>query len=53
VDFGSAWCLDTGAYQDFGWLSMVDLETRKVWQANERGESRQVDLHPWTPTPAE
>jgi serine/threonine protein phosphatase 1 len=53
VDFGSAWCLDTGAYQDFGWLSMVDLETRKVWQANERGESRQVDLQPWTPASAE
>jgi serine/threonine protein phosphatase 1 len=47
VDFGSAWCLDTGAYHDFGWLSMVDIETRAVWQANERGEARMVELHKW------
>ncbi len=47
VDFGSAWCLDTGAYHDFGWLSMVDIETREVWQANERGEARMVELHKW------
>ena len=47
VDVGSAWCLDTGAYHDFGWLSMVDIETREVWQANERGEARMVELHKW------
>ena len=47
VDFGSAWCLDTGAYHDFGWLSMVDIETREDWQSNERGEARMVELHKW------
>lgn len=48
VDFGSVWGLDTGAYQDFGWLSMVELETKTVWQANQRGEMRKGILQHWT-----
>lgn len=53
VDFGCAWGLDTGAYHDFGWLTMVELETRRVRQANEKGEYREVELAPWKPVPKE
>jgi serine/threonine protein phosphatase 1 len=40
-DLGFAICLDTCAYGG-GWLSALDLDTGKIWQTNERGESREL-----------
>jgi serine/threonine protein phosphatase 1 len=37
-------CIDTGAYDDEGWLTCVDVGTRRYYQANERGETRQGKL---------
>ncbi len=36
---GHAVCIDTGAYRG-GWLTCLDFESGKFWQANETGESR-------------
>ncbi|MDB4618047.1 serine/threonine protein phosphatase [Akkermansiaceae bacterium] len=41
TDLGYAVCLDTCAYGG-GWLSALELETGKIWQTNERGESREL-----------
>lgn len=41
TDLGHAICLDTCAYGG-GWLSALELETGKIWQTNERGESREL-----------
>lgn len=35
-----AWYLDTGSYLADGWLTCVDIGTRDVWQANQKGQSR-------------
>ncbi|HOX04875.1 MAG TPA: metallophosphoesterase family protein [Planctomycetota bacterium] len=43
VDRGFAVCLDTNA-SDGGWLSCLDVETRKVWQTNEVGQQRTSTL---------
>lgn len=37
-----AWFLDTGAYLPDGWLSCVDIDTGKIWQANQQGKIRQA-----------
>ncbi len=45
---GHAVCLDTWAC-GHGWLSCLDVESDMIWQANERGETRQIcldELHP-------
>lgn len=36
-------CLDTCAYGG-GWLSALDLDTGRIWQTNQRGDSRELAL---------
>lgn len=36
-------CIDTGAGYG-GWLTCLETETRRFWQANEQGETRQGQL---------
>jgi serine/threonine protein phosphatase 1 len=43
---GSTICLDTGAYEDDGWLTCLEAETGRYWQANERGQVRTGWLEP-------
>jgi serine/threonine protein phosphatase 1 len=43
LNFGHAICIDTYVYAD-GWLTCLDVISGKVWQANERGESRELAL---------
>jgi serine/threonine protein phosphatase 1 len=38
---GRGVCIDTGVYDDTGWLTCLDVATQRVWQANQRGEARQ------------
>lgn len=38
-NFGHAVCIDTWAYGK-GWLTCLDVESGKYWQANEQGETR-------------
>jgi len=40
LDLEFAIGIDTGAYRDDGWLTCLDVEHRKYWQANQRGEKR-------------
>ncbi|KAA5541433.1 serine/threonine protein phosphatase [Roseiconus nitratireducens] len=40
VDVGHLICLDTYCYGG-GWLTAMEMKTRTVWQANQRGELRQ------------
>lgn len=40
---GHAICLDTGAYAG-GWLTCLDIETHRYWQANQAGETREGEL---------
>ncbi len=40
---GHAICLDTCAYGG-GWLSALDLDTGNIWQTNELGQSREMQL---------
>ena len=42
TDLGYAICLDTCAYGG-GWLSAMDLDTGRIWQTNEQGQSRVLD----------
>lgn len=35
-------CIDTWAYGE-GWLTCLDVESGKIWQANEAGETRVLD----------
>jgi serine/threonine protein phosphatase 1 len=39
LDLGHAVCLDTWVYGQ-GWLTCLDVKTRRYWQANQRGETR-------------
>ncbi|MFK7909276.1 MAG: metallophosphoesterase family protein [Akkermansiaceae bacterium] len=41
---GHAVCLDTCAYGG-GWLSAMDVDSGKIWQTNEQGESRVMHLN--------
>ena len=38
---GHAVCIDTKAYDDDGWLTCLEVNTGRYWQANERGEVRE------------
>lgn len=40
---GNAICIDTWACGD-GWLSCLDVGSGRIWQANQRGETRQLYL---------
>ncbi|MEM6469136.1 MAG: metallophosphoesterase family protein [Planctomycetota bacterium] len=40
LDTGHLICLDTYCYGG-GWLTAMELTTREIWQANEKGEMRQ------------
>jgi serine/threonine protein phosphatase 1 len=40
LSFGHTICIDTGVYEPDGWLTCLDVRTEKVWQANQKGESR-------------
>lgn len=42
TDLGHSICLDTCAYGG-GWLTALDLDSEKIWQTNERGESRKLN----------
>ena len=33
-------CIDTKVYASDGWLSCLDIESGRIWQANERGDTR-------------
>lgn len=39
LDLGHAVCIDTWACGD-GWLTCLDVEARRYWQANQRGQTR-------------
>lgn len=39
LDLGTSICIDTNIY-DGGWLTCLDARTGRVWQANEKGETR-------------
>ena len=43
LDIGHAVCIDTFCHGG-GWLSALDVTTNRVWQANELGETRVVEL---------
>jgi serine/threonine protein phosphatase 1 len=40
LDLGSNICIDTGVYEEDGWLTCLHVETGRYWQANQRGETR-------------
>jgi serine/threonine protein phosphatase 1 len=37
---GTTICLDTGAHERNGWLTCLDVASRRYWQANEQGQVR-------------
>lgn len=39
LDLGHVVCVDTGSFRT-GWVTAVDVNSRKVWQANENGRMR-------------
>jgi serine/threonine protein phosphatase 1 len=39
LDLGTTICIDTGAYED-GWLTCLEVNTGRIWQANELGKAR-------------
>ncbi len=39
LDLGTSICLDTNVYED-GWLTCLDVDTGRIWQANELGKTR-------------
>ena len=43
---GHAVCIDTGVYADDGWLTCLEVEKNRYWQANQRGEVRSDYLDP-------
>ena len=43
LDIGHAVCVDTFCHGG-GWLSALDVTTNRVWQANEAGATRMLDL---------
>jgi serine/threonine protein phosphatase 1 len=40
LDNGNAICIDTWAYGDGGWLTCLDVSSRRIWQANQKGQTR-------------
>lgn len=43
LDLGHTICIDTWVYGE-GWLTCLDVATRRYWQTNQRGESRDDSL---------
>lgn len=41
LDLGHAICIDTCVYGKQGWLSCLDTNSFTLWQANQKGETRQ------------
>ncbi len=39
LDLGSSICIDTGVYDQDGWLTCLHVERGRFWQANQRGET--------------
>jgi serine/threonine protein phosphatase 1 len=39
LNLGTTICIDTNVYED-GWLTCLDVHTGRIWQADERGETR-------------
>ncbi len=37
---GTAICIDTGVYDERGWLTCLDVGSYRIWQANQAGELR-------------
>jgi len=40
LNLGHAVCIDTGAYESYGWLTCLEPASGIYWQANQRGEKR-------------
>lgn len=38
---GHTICIDTGVYEASGWLTCLDVQTDRIWQANQKGETRE------------
>jgi len=49
-DLGYLKCIDTGCYNN-GWLTALDVDSGRVWQANERGELRESAIETPLPQP--
>lgn len=49
LHLGHAICLDTWVY-GHGWLTCLEVDTGKIWQANQAGELRTADLDDFTTT---
>jgi serine/threonine protein phosphatase 1 len=47
-DVGYATCIDTAAVMG-GWLTCLDVESGRYWQANEKGATRASQLPNWVP----
>jgi calcineurin-like phosphoesterase family protein len=43
LDLGTSICIDTSIY-DGGWLTCLDVLSGRIWQANEKGETRTGSL---------
>jgi serine/threonine protein phosphatase 1 len=43
LDLDTTICIDTNIYEG-GWLTCLDVQARYVWQANEKGETREGSL---------
>jgi serine/threonine protein phosphatase 1 len=41
---GHGVCIDTGVYDEKGWLTCLEVETGRIWQANQAGERRTGQL---------
>jgi serine/threonine protein phosphatase 1 len=39
LDLGSTICLDTNIYEG-GWLTCLEVQTGRLWQSNEKGQTR-------------
>jgi serine/threonine protein phosphatase 1 len=37
-------CIDTGAYEDEGWLTCLEVHSGKFWQVNQKGKVRVGDI---------
>lgn len=48
LDLGHAICIDTNAYGSKGWLSCLEPQSRMLWRANNKGETRQGWLDDFT-----
>ena len=44
ADHGHAVYIDTGVYQEGGWLTCLDVESGEYWQGNQEGNSRNWQL---------